>query len=137
MDDRLSLTLHPSLAEVERLGKEFGRLAERRGLRPEVRFAINLALEEIVTNVIQHGRQAGDERPIRVEVVVGLEEVTARVEDSARPFDPLRVAPPDTAAPLERRQVGGLGIYLAKQFLDGLEYTYVGGKNRLDMRKRL
>jgi anti-sigma regulatory factor (Ser/Thr protein kinase) len=126
-----------TLDEVARLGREFGRFAERHGLSAEVRFAVNLALEEIVTNSISHGYGGREDGPIRVEVEVGPSEVTARVEDEAAPFDPLRQPAPDVSAPLEQRRVGGLGIYLSRKLLDGLEYRRAGGKNCLELRKRL
>ncbi len=137
MNKRLSLTLHSSLAEVQRLAEEFGRFADGNCLRPEVRFAVNLALEEIVMNIITHGYKGRNDQIIRVEIALSLDEVTAQIEDSAPAFDPLQAPAPDTTAPLDQRQVGGLGVYLSKKLLDGLEYGYIGGKNRVDLRKKL
>jgi anti-sigma regulatory factor (Ser/Thr protein kinase) len=98
---------------------------------------MNLALEEIVTNVIRHGWKDRDDQYITVEVAVGLTELTARVEDDSPPFDPLQLPPPDVTAPLEQRRPGGLGIHLSKKLLDGLHYSRVDGRNRLELRKRL
>ena len=137
MDERLSLTLRSTLTEIERLSREFGRFADQHGLASQVRFCVNLALEEIVTNAIQHGSKGRDDRLITVEVAVGPTELTARVEDDAPPFDPLQLPPPDVTAPLDQRQPGGLGIHLSRKLLDGLHYSRVDGKNRLELRKRL
>jgi anti-sigma regulatory factor (Ser/Thr protein kinase) len=134
---RLLLTLRSTPAEVERLNREFGAFADEHGLAPAVRHSMNLALEEVVTNVISHGYQGRDDQWITVEVVLAAGEVTARVEDAAPAFDPLQLPPPDVTVPLERRRPGGLGIYLSRNVLDGLHYTRIGGKNRLDLRKRL
>jgi serine/threonine-protein kinase RsbW len=137
LNKRLFLTLHSSLAEVQRLGEEFGHFADRNHLRAEVRFAVNLALEEIVTNIITHGYRGRADQSISVEVIVGPDEVRARIEDSAQAFDPLQLPPPDISAPLAQRQVGGLGVHLSKKLLDGLEYSRMDGKNRLDFHKKL
>jgi serine/threonine-protein kinase RsbW len=137
VDTRLFLTLRSTLAEVERLNREFSSFADRHDLPPEVRHSVNLALEEIVTNVICHGYKDRDDQWITIEVELTREEMTARVEDSAPAFNPLLLPPPDVTAPLEQRRPGGLGIYLSSKVLDGLHYTRVGGKNRLDLRKRL
>jgi anti-sigma regulatory factor (Ser/Thr protein kinase) len=134
---RLSLTLRSTLAEIERLSKEFGRFAEQHGLAQDVRFCMNLALEEIVTNVIEHGWKDRNDQFITVEVVIGPCELTARVEDDSPPFDPLQLPPPDVTALLEQRRPGGMGIHLAKKMLDGLHYSCVDGRNRLELRKRL
>ena len=136
MDNRLFLTLRSTLTEVERLSREFGQFADRHGLALEVRFNVNLALEEIVTNVICHGYENRDGQSITVEVAVAPGELTAWVEDAAPAFNPLQLSPPDVTAPLEQRQPGGIGIYLAKKLLDGLQYSRIDGKNRLELRKR-
>jgi serine/threonine-protein kinase RsbW len=136
VDNRLFLTLRSTLTEVERLSREFGQFADRHGLALEVRFNVNLALEEIVTNVICHGYENRDGQSITVEVAVAPGELTAWVEDAAPAFNPLQLSPPDVTAPLEQRQPGGIGIYLAKKLLDGLQYSRIDGKNRLELRKR-
>src|SRR6516225_934799 len=98
---------------------------------------MNLALEEIVSNVIRHGWKDRDDQFITVEIAVGPTELTARVEDDSPPFDPLQVPPPDVTAPLDQREPGGLGIHLSRKMLDGLQYSRVHGRNRLELRKRL
>ena len=136
MENRLVLTLRSTLTVVERLSREFGQFADRHGLAPEVRFKVNLALDEIVTNVICHGYKNRDGQLITVQVAVAPGELTAWVEDAAPAFNPLQLSPPDVTAPLEQRQPGGIGIYLAKKLLDGLQYSRIDGKNRLELRKR-
>jgi serine/threonine-protein kinase RsbW len=137
VEKRLVLTLRSTLTEVERLSREFGQFADRHGLAPEVRFKVNLALDEIVTNVICHGYKNRDGQLITVQVAVAPGELTAWVEDAAPAFNPLQLSPPDLTAPLEQRRPGGLGIHLAKKLLDGLQYSRIDGKNRLELRKRL
>jgi len=52
------------------------------------------------------------------------------------PFDPLQRAAPDVNAPLEERQVGGLGVMPVKRLMDGVTYARRDGKNVLTIRKR-
>ena len=54
-----------------------------------------------------------------------------------RPFNSLELPPPDVSVPLEQRRPGGLGIHLARNLLDGLTYSRIGGRNRLELRKDL
>ncbi len=137
MNKRLFLTLHSWLSEVQRLGEQFGHFADENRLSAEVRFAVNLALEEIVTNIITHGYKGSADQSISIDLTVSPVEVRGRIEDSAQAFDPLVQPPPDVNTPLALRQVGGLGIHLSKKFLDGLEYSRIDGKNRLDFQKKL
>jgi anti-sigma regulatory factor (Ser/Thr protein kinase) len=137
MDNRLYLTLQSSLSEVERLSREFSQFADHHGLAPEVRLGVNLALEEIVTNVICHGYKDRDDQRITVEVALVPGAILARVEDAAPAFDPLQLPPPNVTEPLELRQPGGLGTYLSRMLLDGMRYSRIDGKNCLEFRKRL
>lgn len=55
--------------------------------------------------------------------------------DSGKPFDPLSHEKPDLDLPLEKRPVGGLGIYLVRSKMDEIRYEYRGGENILVMEK--
>ncbi len=93
------------------------------------------AVDEAVTNIIVHGyhEQAGN-----IEIGVSLEEgaLVVRLRDQAPLFDPTLVPPPDLTLPLEKRRFGGLGIYLARQFVDSMTYRITSeGSNELTLRK--
>jgi anti-sigma regulatory factor (Ser/Thr protein kinase) len=90
------------------------------------------ALDEVVSNVVRHayGGAAGS-----FQVAAALDPGTLVVEvtDGAPPFDPLDRPAPDTSAPLESRQVGGLGIALVRALADDVRYERREGENRLTM----
>jgi anti-sigma regulatory factor (Ser/Thr protein kinase) len=137
VSDGLRLTLDSTLAEVVRLGEAVEAFAERQQLSPEVAHAAALALEEVVVNCIRHGYGDRPGHVVEVELVVRPDELMMAVEDSAPAFDPLVAPPPDTVASLAERPVGGLGILLVRRLMDAVEYTRVGDRNRMVMRKRL
>jgi anti-sigma regulatory factor (Ser/Thr protein kinase) len=60
-----------------------------------------------------------------------------RVEDDAPEFNPLALAPPDVAAPLADRRVGGQGVFLVRRMMDTVNYERVGTRNRLAMTKHV
>jgi anti-sigma regulatory factor (Ser/Thr protein kinase) len=95
-----------------------------------------LALEEVFMNVVMHGSRAS--RP-QVDVQLALSEagITLVVEDEGPAFDPLSLPPPDPAASLEERPVGGLGVFLVRQLMDMVEYQRVSSRNRLSMTRRI
>jgi anti-sigma regulatory factor (Ser/Thr protein kinase) len=129
--------LKSSTAEINATSDAFRAFADGHGLTPAVLFAVDLALEEILSNIIFHGYNGQDDLPITVEATLLPDELMLRVEDAAPPFDPLKVAAPDLTIPLEDRKVGGLGIHLTRKMMDSLEYTRRDGRNVLTMRKRL
>ena len=98
---------------------------------------MQLALEEHLTNILSHGYNDKLEHQIRVWVQLNTPELRVEVEDDGRPFNPLEQPSPDLSQPIEERPVGGLGIYMMRKSLDGMEYRRQAGKNILAMSKRI
>ena len=63
--------------------------------------------------------------------------VTFRMTDQGVPFDPLKKPDPDITLSAEDREIGGLGIFIAKKTMDTLTYAYENGENVLTMMKKL
>ena len=57
--------------------------------------------------------------------------------DRGIPFDPLAKEDPDISLSVEKREIGGLGIFMAKKIMDHMEYRYENGQNILTMTKKL
>jgi anti-sigma regulatory factor (Ser/Thr protein kinase) len=137
MDDRLTVTLLSHTSEIQRVGDLVQEFGERHDLPTNVTFALGLALEETLMNVISYGYRDNGDHQIVVRVSVDQGEVRAEVEDDARPFNPLEVPEPDITKPLEDRPIGGLGIHLTRKMMDSLDYRRHGEKNLLTMRKKV
>ena len=125
-----------NLEEIPRVHEIFSDFAGRCGLPEEVRFAFDLALEEILTNVILHGFTGEAPHEIEVRLCVEGTQVTAEVEDNGLAFNPLEHPDPDTTRSLQERAVGGLGILLVRRLMEALEYRRHGNRNLLVMSKR-
>ena len=63
----------------------------------------------------------------------GRHTVVVEIVDSGRAFDPTSLVSPDTAAGLEERPIGGLGIHLVRTMVDGMEYRREGSRNLLNL----
>lgn len=120
--------------QIEGWVREFCQAA---GVSAPVQHAIDLSLVEWLTNVISYGYSDPGEHWITVRLSVAGGEARVEVEDDGREFDPLTRPPVDTSIPLEQRSIGGLGIHMIRQFMDGMEYRREAGRNRLTMRKRM
>ncbi len=53
--------------------------------------------------------------------------------DSGTPFNPLQAPKPNVKAPQAARSEGGLGIFMAKEFVFEMQYEYTDGQNKLTM----
>ena len=63
--------------------------------------------------------------------------VTIRLIDTGIPFDPLAKPDPDITESAEKREIGGLGIYIVKKSMDSIDYEYKDGKNILKIKKNI
>jgi len=102
----------------------------------ETIYAVNLCVEELVVNIVNHGY--GGEAVPDVEVHIELEpdRLIIDISDGAPPFDPItEVAEPDIHAELEQRSIGGLGIHLVKRLTDGMRYRRLDGRNQVRLIK--
>jgi serine/threonine-protein kinase RsbW len=122
--------------ERQKLVDALQRFGREHHLRATVVNAIDLALEEHLTNLMTYGFPDGREHVIKVRLMVGS-EVVVEVEDDGLRFDPRQMPEVDTSVPLEQRPVGGLGIHLIRRFMDQVEYETQDNRNTLRMRKGL
>jgi anti-sigma regulatory factor (Ser/Thr protein kinase) len=106
---------------------------EQLGVAPARRLEIELVLEELLTNIIHYAYPGGRGE---VEVSYFLEgglKFCLALRDWGRGFNPLEAASPDLAPDLEQRPLGGLGLYLARQIADKIDYQYEEGANRITL----
>lgn len=136
-NDNRSFTMRNELSELENLTREITEFGSRHAFSHKVVFQLNLALEEIVTNIISYGFVDDEEHRINVDLKLAGAELEARVEDDGIPYDPLTTPAPNTDAPLDERRVGGLGVHLIRELMDDVTYTRTGDKNVLTLSKRL
>ena len=132
----MEIKLHNKLSELDRFNQTLTEFGRRHGLAPKVVHDLNLALEEILTNIISYGYTDNREHEIQVRLSVQPGEVRVDVEDDGQPFNPLEAPEPDITKPLEERTIGGLGIHLVRKLMDGLEYKRQGDRNLLTIKKK-
>ncbi len=108
--------------------------AKAAGLEKKPAYNLRLAVDEIATNIIVYGYKGGDaDQPIVVHTEIDDQALTVILEDTAPKFDPTQQELPDAEdlnQPLESRQIGGLGVYLAVQGVDQFQYQRLGDTNR-------
>ena len=137
MTEDVEIKLHNKLSELASANQTLTEFGRQHGLADNVLQDLNLALEEILTNIISYAYTGPGEHGITVRLSVKPGEMRVDVEDAGQPFNPLEAPEADTTKPLEERTLGGLGIHLVRKLTDGLEYRRHEGKNLLVMKKRL
>lgn len=134
----MEITLKNHLGELTRLVEELETFARKNQLDDSLVFRLNLALEELITNIISYGYKGYPEDSsidISLELKEGYLEI--KVKDYAIPFNPLAVPEPSIDQDLEDRRIGGLGIHLVRKMMDDLHYYREEDANVLVMVKYL
>jgi anti-sigma regulatory factor (Ser/Thr protein kinase) len=99
-------------------------------------FAINLAIEELFTNMVEHNPRGAK------DISIGLEReknklIITLIDFDAAPFDITKTKEVDTNQALEERPIGGLGIHLVKKMVDEIKYEYVNRESKIILTKNL
>ena len=131
-----AIQVRNNVTELARLHEFVAAFWASNQLPKDAMFDLDLALEEIVTNVIFHGYRDGGEHAIHVGLALRDRVVALTVEDEGLPFNPLDAPAADDTAPIEERPIGGLGIHLVRKLMDEIEYAREGNRNRQVVRKR-
>lgn len=137
MSTELAVALANDLTEIPRLATLVESFFRDHGIDSGFSVNVNLALDEVLTNIISHGYNDASAHTIHVTLVLEKEVVKTTIEDDACAFDPRTAPPPDIESPLEARPIGGLGVHLVRQLMDRIEYVRSNGRNRLVLWKFL
>jgi serine/threonine-protein kinase RsbW len=132
----VTIKLRNRLEDLERLEESLREVASAFGIPEQEILGVNLALEELITNVISHGHDDGLEHEISIELDVIERDLKIDMLDDGRPFDPADAEQPDIDEPLHERRIGGLGLHLVRNLVDEVSYTRVDGKNLTTLLKR-
>ncbi len=134
MDDKFKLQVKADLENLSIIADFITKSASELGLNDKGVFQLQLAVDEVVSNIILHGytHQTG---PIHLTIWKEDDKIIIKIEDRGEPFNPLKVDKPDLGAPLEERSPGGLGIHFLKTMTDRVHYQFKDGKNILTLVK--
>ena len=135
-DESLKISLVNDLQELARIAERIDEFCEDRNLGPQIGYAVNLSVDEILTNTISYGYD--DEEPHEIEIVVSMEgdAIVVVIVDDSTAFDLSQAPDADIESSVEERALGGLGLFLVHQMMDGVEYRRVDGRNVVTLTKK-
>ena len=131
----LSLTIANDLAEIGRIAPVIEDFCAEQGLGEGIAYAINLSLDELLTNTISYGFEDGGRHAIDIVLEAAGDRATVTVRDDAVAFDPTQAGDPDLDLDLDDRPIGGLGIHIVRAMMDEVRYERVDGHNQLILTK--
>ena len=90
-----------------------------------------LIVEEIIVNIITHAYKNTETGIIDIQLRFLPDRIRISFSDTGPAFDPLNADPPDITNDIEKKNIGGLGIYMVTQLADEIHYHRCNGKNIL------
>ena len=113
-------------------------VATKAGLSEDGIFQCQLSIEEIFTNIVEHGYQyAGENKSIEIVCEWSDEALLIAIIDEAPPYNPLDASKPDPNTPLWERDAGGWGIFFVRQYMDDIHYRLLNERNHLFLKKKI
>jgi len=97
---------------------------------------LELVCDELVSNIRRYAH-GGESREFEFGIGFDGDTCVLHFTDSGPPFDFTEKAPPDTAAPLDKREIGGLGIFLVRKYADRVVYERRDDRNVVTIYKRV
>jgi serine/threonine-protein kinase RsbW len=103
---------------------------------PDCLHDVCFVVEELFMNQVKYA--AGNPNSLLLELRRSDGRLAVSLTDfDADPFDVRSVPDPRIDLPIEERRPGGLGIYLSKKLVDGIDYEYVDRRSTTTFTKAL
>ena len=134
-EDATKFQLKNALTELDALFRHIERFGNSHALPKKLIFQINLALDELFTNIVSYGYADNNSHWIDFELRLDKGVVTICIKDNGIPFDPVAAPTSSSAPPLENCQIGGLGLHIVKKMMDDISYERKGDQNIITIKK--
>ena len=110
--------------------------AQVAGLGPRAVYAVQVAVDEACSNIIEHAYRDQERGTIECTCRAKQDRLIIQLHDHGRPFDPATVPKPDLQADLNERHAGGLGVFFIQQLMDAVQFESIPGQgNTLTLTK--
>ena len=131
-ENSIEISITNDVCEIAGVAARIDEFCETRGIGRKIANAVNVSIDEILTNTIAYGY---DNQPHRIEIALCQEAdaLVIAITDDSKEFDPSGPPPEvDFDATLEDRAVGGLGLFLVDREASGvsvrLQTGWIGDK---------
>ena len=126
----------PEIGELNAIQEAIGSISRESEWAPDLAFQVELIVEELCINVINHGEVDGT-RPIKLVIESDTDSIKIELTDNGKAFDPTQdVGTPSKITSIEEAEIGGWGVHLAHTFSDEIHYQRIDGINCLTLVKR-
>lgn len=127
------LTVSATLDSLKTITEFVVNSAKSANLDKKKIYKLRLAIDELATNIISYGyTESNVTGEIIFESEISESSIVFKIIDCGIAFDPTTKVESETETiniPLEERQIGGLGIFLAFDGVDEFSYERIDDRN--------
>lgn len=129
--------LNNRLSELDRLVENLDLIKNQWQLTDKFIMQLNLVLDELFTNIVSYGYDGKSIDEITFILQMIGNEIQVTICDNAKPFDPTMSEDPHPDTSLDNKEIGGLGIFIARHYTDSIDYRRKDKKNIVILTKKL
>ena len=126
---KAEISLTPDAESVKTVAEFLDTTLEAWEIPMKVVSKLQIVADEIYSNIVRYSQA----KNAKVTAVQNGTVLSLRFEDDGKPYDPTTAAEPDITASAEQREIGGLGIFMARKMMDNMDYMYKDGYNVLTL----
>jgi serine/threonine-protein kinase RsbW len=135
MDQTCEMTIKSDSSGIPAVSASLEAVMHAQGFSADDILDTQLAVEEVITNIINHGYK-NTFGEIIISSRINLYQAEVQIRDNAPRFDPLSLPEPKLNGTIQDRKIGGLGVFLIRQVMDEISYRYENRQNILILIKR-
>ena len=124
---------YESLAQIAEVVQQATR---ELGLDPLNAYAVETAVDEACSNIIEHAYGGETDKEIEFSYQVINDELIITLRDYGKQFNPKKIKRPNLSADIKERKAHGLGLYFMYQWMDAVTFEFINNQNVLTMVKR-
>ncbi len=121
--EHFHLTIYSEFSYLGTVADFIAKATEACGLNDKAAYNVQMAVDEAVTNVIEHAYSGRTDGRIEISCEQRGREFIVDIQDYGKPFDASKIPVPRVKGPLSRRSIGGLGIFFMKKLMDRVEFS--------------
>jgi serine/threonine-protein kinase RsbW len=132
----IDLAIRNDLAELTVVSDMLERLGRERAIPAPALVQVQVALDEMLSNIIKYAWSDGGVHEVRLRIGVQDGKIDISIVDDGKPFDPRGQPVPAPPRPDREPRTGGVGIHMTRQLVDRIDYARIDGRNHLTLVKQ-
>ncbi len=119
-----TITLPGRFESLAKISAFVVEAAQSAGLNESAVYAVDLAVDEACSNIIEHAYKGEGKGEIVCTCEVLDDGLKVVLRDTGRPFHPEKISQPNMGVSLKDVQPRGAGLYLIKKMMDEVKFDF-------------